>query len=87
MVAEAKGQWHRDLFEAASLQLFERYSHHPDAAEQGIWLVVWFGPSVTIAGKTTYGIQTPAELEEIICADLPASLVGVIDVVVLDLSR
>lgn len=87
LVVEVKGQWHRKLFEAASVQLYERYSHHPDAAQQGIYLVLWFGPRVKIAGKTTYRIQTPAELEEAIRRGLPASLVGVIDVVVLDLSR
>ncbi|MEQ3726717.1 MAG: hypothetical protein ABNH38_04805 [Tateyamaria sp.] len=87
LVVEVKGQWHRELFEAASTQLYERYSHHPDAAEQGVYLVLWFGPRTKIAGKTTYGIKTPAELEDVIRGSLPASLVGVIDVVVLDLSR
>lgn len=87
LVVEVKGQWHRELFEAASTQLYERYSHHPDAAEQGIYLVLWFGQHLKIAGKTTHGIRSSAELEETIRSGLPVSLVGAIDVVVLDLSR
>ena len=87
LVVEVKGQWHRELFEAASTQLYERYSHHPDAAEQGIYLVLWFGPHVKIAGKTTSGIQTSDQLEDTIRDGLPSALLGSVDVVVLDLSR
>lgn len=87
LVVEVKGQWHRELFDAAATQLHERYAHHPDAAEQGIFLVLWFGPHVDVAGKTTSGIQTALELEVAIRDRLPASLSAAIDVIVLDLSR
>tara|TARA_Y100000114_G_scaffold156913_1_gene185961 strand:- start:2629 stop:6639 length:4011 start_codon:yes stop_codon:yes gene_type:complete len=87
LVVEVKGQWHRELFTAASAQLFERYSHHPDAAGQGIYLALWFGPHEKIAGRAKSDICTAAQLEEAIRAELPASLLGAIDIVVLDLSR
>jgi hypothetical protein len=87
LVVEVKGQWHGELFEAASTQLYERYSYHPDAAEQGIYLVLWFGPRIKIARKKSFGIKTPAELEATIRGGLPTSLLGGIDIVVLDLSR
>lgn len=87
LVVEVKGQWHRELFEAAATQLHKRYSHHPDAAEQGIYLVLWFGPEVHVAGRTTSGIQTASELEDAISRRLPDSLAGAVDVIVLDVSR
>jgi len=87
LVVEVKGQWHSELFEAANTQLYERYSHHPDAAEQGIYLVLWFGPDEKVAGRTTYDIQTPKQLEDYIRRSLPDTLVGAIDVLVMDLSR
>ncbi len=87
LVVEVKGQWHPQLYDAASTQLYERYSHHPDAAEQGIYLVLWFGPKVKIAGRIRHGIQNPTQLEEAIRDGLPSSIRGVIDIIVLDLSR
>ena len=42
LVIEAKGQWHNELYSAASTQLYQRYSVHPDAEQQGIYLVIWF---------------------------------------------
>ena len=43
LVLESKGQWHKELYIAASTQLAERYSIHPDAEQQGIYFVLWFG--------------------------------------------
>lgn len=51
LVTEVKGQWHRELYSAASAQLYDRYSIHPDAEQQGIFLVIWFGESETVAGR------------------------------------
>lgn len=87
LVVEVKGQWHRELFTAASEQLHVRYSHHPDAAHQGIYLVLWFGPDVSVAGSMSSGIQTATELQVAITERMPDKLRGLIDVVVLDFSR
>ncbi|EKU96882.1 hypothetical protein Lepto7375DRAFT_0802 [Leptolyngbya sp. PCC 7375] len=46
LVTEVKGQWHDELYTAASDQLHERYSIHPDAEQQGIFLAIWFGARV-----------------------------------------
>lgn len=87
LVTEVKGQWHRDLFSAAVEQLNNLYSIHPEAEQQGIYLVLWFGADELIAGRTTLGMQTAQELKSEIEAELPAELAGRIDVFVLDVSR
>lgn len=86
LVVEVKGQWHRELFNAASAQLHERYSSHPDAAQQGIYLVLWFGPGVSLAGRQTHEVTSPAELKDMIEQRISPDIRGLIDVVVLDLS-
>lgn len=86
IVVEVKGQWHRELFTAASAQLHERYSSHPDAAQQGIYLVLWFGPEESLAGRQSHVVKSPAELKEMIDQRIPQDIRGLIDVVVLDLS-
>lgn len=87
LVTEVKGQWHRELYSAASAQLYDRYSIHPDAEQQGIFLVIWFGESETVAGRKLHGIKTAQELKISIEAVLPVDLRGLIDVLVLDVSR
>ena len=87
LVIEGKGQWHRDLLTAASAQLADRYAMHPDADEQGIFFVVWYGPHEVVAGRTGHDCRSAAELQSIIEAHLPNELKGRIDVVVLDVSR
>ena len=87
LVIEGRGQWHRDLFTAASAQLADRYVMHPDADEQGIFLVVWYGPGVEVAGRVHHGFGSAAELQSDIAAHLPNELRGRIDVVVLDVSH
>jgi len=87
LVTEVKGQWHRELYSAASAQLYDRYSIHPDAEQQGIFLVIWFGESETVAGRKLHGIKTAQELKISIEAGLPVDLHGLIDVFVLDVSR
>lgn len=87
LVTEVKGQWHRELYSAASAQLYDRYSIHPDAEQQGIFLVIWFGESETVAGRKTHGIKTAQELKISIEAVLPADLCGLIDISILDVSR
>lgn len=87
LVTEVKGQWHRELYSAASAQLYDRYSIHPDAEQLGIFLVIWFGESETVAGRKLHGIKTAQELKISIEAMLPIDLRGLIDVFVLDVSR
>ncbi len=87
LVIEAKGQWHKDLYSAASEQLYKRYSIHPHAEQQGIYLVIWFGARLAVAGRKRHGIKSPIELQRIIEDKLPLELRGLIDVFVLDVSR
>lgn len=86
LVVEAKGQWHREVFTAASAQLNDRYASHADAEQQGIYLVFWFGPEIEVGGRVRHGISTAANLHERIVDGMPPELRGMIDVVVLDLS-
>jgi cytidylate kinase len=87
VVTEVKGQWHPELYTAAKCQLHERYSIHPDAERQGIFLVLWFGTEVTVAGLKTSGIKSAEELRQSLETSLPDDLHGLIDIVVLDLSK
>ncbi len=87
LVIEVKGQWNPQLFTAAEEQLHQKYSIHPDAEQQGIYLVLWFGGNEKIAGKGEPSINSPIELKKQIIERMPAELRGLIDVFVLDLSR
>jgi len=87
LVIEVKGQWNAELYTAASAQLAERYAIHPDAAGQGIFLVFWYGPDVSVAGRVTTGIASADALKAAIVAQMPDTLRAAIDVVVLDVSR
>ncbi len=87
LVIEVKGQWHRELYTAASGQLHERYSIDPDAEQQGIYLVLWFGVTEKVAGKRNTELQNAQDLKKNIENTMPNELRGLIDVFVLDLSR
>ncbi|MES9852622.1 MAG: hypothetical protein ABW170_12420 [Candidatus Thiodiazotropha sp. L084R] len=87
LVTEVKGQWHKDLYTAASVQLHERYSIHPDAEQQGIYLIIWFGADEKIANCKKHGISSAQELKANINAALKPDLIGLIDVFVLDVSK
>ncbi|MEM8006506.1 hypothetical protein Q4R45_20310, partial [Morganella morganii subsp. sibonii] len=87
LVTEVKGQWHRELYTAAEKQLYERYSIHPAAEQQGIFLVLWFGKNEKVAGKIHHGIKTATELKIKIESELPYELRGLIDIFVLDISK
>lgn len=87
LMIEVKGQWHRELFTAASAQLDQRYASHPEAEKQGIYLVLWFGKDIEIAGKRSSPIKSPNELQTEIMNSMPKELRGKIDVLVMDLSR
>ena len=87
LVTEVKGQWHKELYTAAKCQLHERYSIHPDAEYQGVFLVLWFGSDISVAGLKTSGIGSADELKLSIQITLPSELHGLIDIFVLDLSK
>lgn len=87
LVTEVKGQWHKELYTAASAQLYERYSIHPDAEQQGIYLVIWFGGDEKVAGRKRHSNSSAQELKSSIEASLPQELTGLIDVFVLDVSK
>lgn len=87
LAIEVKGQWHDELLTAASEQLEERYSIHPNAEMQGVYLVLWFGEQIEVAGKRRHGLKSADELKQRIETELDTSLKGRIDVFVLDLSR
>jgi hypothetical protein len=87
LVTELKGQWNPELYTAASVQLAGRYTIYPGAADQGVYLVLWFGGDEKIAGRKDPSITSPALLREEIIKRMPAELAGRIDVYVLDVSR
>jgi hypothetical protein len=87
LVTELKGQWNSELYTAASVQLAGRYTICPGAANQGVYLVLWFGSDEKIAGRKDPSITSPALLREEIIRRMPAELAGRIDVYVLDVSR
>jgi hypothetical protein len=87
LVIEAKGQWHPELFSAANMQLSERYSIHPSAADQGVYLVYWFGHDVNVAGKVKHHLNSPEELRKLLIDSMNEELRSRIDVFVLDLSK
>ena len=87
LVVEVKGQWHKDLYTAASEQLEKRYMNHPDAENQGVYLVLWYGPSENVAGKKNKDLKTSDELRDSILNHMTEELRARIEVVVLDFAK
>ncbi|HNG59846.1 MAG TPA: hypothetical protein PKZ52_08465, partial [Cellvibrionaceae bacterium] len=87
LATEVKGQWHKDLYTAPTAQLLECYASHTDAEQQGIFLVIWYGPHEKVANRKLHGIASAQELKQRIEEKLPNELRGRIDVFVLDVSR
>ena len=88
---EIKGQWHRDLWTAADIQLDGLYTPDWQAGGLGIYLVLWFGNTAT---KKLYGSSkgkpkpsTPEELREQLIGQSSAAREGRVEVVVLDIAR
>ncbi|MFB6448072.1 hypothetical protein [Bradyrhizobium tunisiense] len=88
---EIKGQWHPNVWNAASVQLVQQYARDWRADDRGIYLVLWFG---AVPGKNLplhpLGWDRPAtsdQLREMLVAGLAATERGRIDVVVLDVSK
>lgn len=88
---EIKGQWHRNVWNAASVQLIEKYARDWRADDRGIYLVVWFG---NVAGKNLprppLGQSPPgtsSELKQMLQSMLPSVERYRIDIFVLDVSK
>ena len=86
LVTEVKGQWHIELLTAAKSQLAELYSIHPDAEQQGIYLILWFGKNAQVAGRKNVAVNSADELKVLVEGSVPTELKGLIEVFVLDLS-
>jgi len=90
---EVKGQWHKDLWSAASSQLDRLYSIDHKACLKGIYVVFWFGLGVPPGKRLkapSRGLPkptTPDELQLALQAQLPAHRRDDIAIVVLDLTR
>ncbi len=85
---EIKGQWHDDVWDAASTQLEGQYTRDWRASGRGIYLVFWFGPDslkkLTPHPDALAPPSSPDEMKQMLEARLSASERARIDVVVFD---
>jgi hypothetical protein len=88
---EIKGQWHTKVWNAASVQLIQKYARDWRADDRGIYLVLWFG---AVPGKNLPrhpgGLpppSSPQELRQMLIDRLPSAERARIDVFVLDVSK
>lgn len=86
---EAKGQWHREVWNAASGQLDRLYATDYRASGKGIYLVFWFGEAAPLQSPPK-GIGAPKaadEMEQMLRDLLPVDQSSDIAIVVLDVTR
>jgi hypothetical protein len=88
---EIKGQWHSNVWNAASVQLIEKYARDWRADDRGIYLVLWFGnaPRKNLP-RHPEGLTRPSspdELREMLLNRLPLAERARIDVYVFDVSK
>jgi hypothetical protein len=88
---EIKGQWHSEVWNAASVQLIEKYARDWRADDRGIYVVMWFGD---VPGKnlpkhpdSLSRPSSPNELREMLVARLKSTERTSVDVFVLDVSK
>ena len=88
---EIKGQWHPELWDAASDQLDARYASDSQAERCGVYIVLWFGDVCDRKlrphpdGKEAP--TTPGALRQMLIDGLPEARRASIDVFVVDLGR
>lgn len=89
---EVKGQWHPEVWDAATGQLDARYLIDWRSGERGIYCVLWFGDLLTKTGRRLKvppgGLGAPTTTEEMrkmLVNRIPEARRKLIDVVVLDL--
>lgn len=88
---EIKGQWHRDVWDAASDQLDANYARDWQADGRGVYIVLWFGD---VRGKRLRGHpeglarpDTPETLRRMLVDRLPEERRFWIDIFVLDVTK
>ena len=90
---EAKRQWHKDLWNAATTQLDRLYASDHAADGKGIYVVFWFGPNEAGGRRMPRHPQgesaptTPQELETMLRALLSTGRDSDIAIMVLDCTR
>jgi hypothetical protein len=93
MPIEIKGQWHRELWQGADMQLDTLYTQDWQAERRGIYLTLWFGDqqqpnkSLKSPGRGIKRPQTADELREMLIATSKSAREGRVVVFVLDLVR
>ena len=90
---EVKGQWHSDVWDAASGQLDLQYMIDWRSEQRGIYCVLWFGnvPAATNRRLKAHpdGVAAPADAEEmrtLLIERIPEARRPLIDVVVVNLT-
>jgi hypothetical protein len=91
---EVKGQWHMQVWDAATDQLDFKYLIDWRSDQRGIYCVLWFGDLLASSGRRLKapptGAPAPATAEEMrqaLVYRIPEARRSLIDVVVLDLAR
>ena len=87
---EIKGQWHREVWDAASKQLDALYAWEWGAAGRGVYIVFWFGavPNKNLPGHPE-GLtrpDSPEELRRMLTERIPELRRSQLDVFVMDVS-
>lgn len=88
---EVKGQWHRDVWKAATDQLDLKYLIDWRSEQRGIYCVLWFGKLSSTSGRRLRaapgGVKAPSsanEMRTMLIERIPEAQRALIDVVVLD---
>jgi hypothetical protein len=88
---EIKGQWHTEAWNAASVQLIEKYARDWRADDRGVYLVLWFGkiPRKNLPKHPEFlsPPSSPDQLRDMLVARLAPAERTRIDVFVLDVSK
>ncbi|WP_407311787.1 NACHT domain-containing protein [Pseudomonas sp. nanlin1] len=90
---EVKGQWHPDVWDAATRQLDKKYLIDWRSGDRGIYCVFWFGDVPLSSGRRLRappaGVKVPVsanEMKVLLTERIPEIRRSQIDVVVLDLT-
>lgn len=90
---EVKGQWHSDVWNAATEQLDLQYLIDWRSDQRGIYCVLWFGDLPSASGRRLKvppdGLNAPnsaSEMRNMLVKRIPEARRALIDVVVLDLT-
>lgn len=90
---ETKGQWHRNVWAAATDQLDRYYCKTSKSASKGIYVVFWFGKNappgkrIKLPPNGGQSPETPEEMRVALQARIPLERRTDIEVVVLDVTR